>query len=331
MTLAQTVADYVALKQALGMRFRTEARILTAFCRALGDVELHEVTPGPVQAYLAGPGPITTFWHRKYEALTGFYRFALGRGYAVSSPLPTTVPKRPAPFVPYLYTPAEVQRLLAVTDRLNSAPSATLPPATFRTLLLLLYGTGLRLGEALALTLADVDLPGSLLTIRVSKFYKTRLVPVGPELAQVLAAYAQVRRRFPRPAGMASAFLALRTGHPLSRGRAEATFRRLRGAAGLQRTDGARYQPRLHDFRHCFAVRRLVAWYQAGADVQRLLPHLATYLGHADVAATQRYLTLTPELLHAASARFAAYALGGVPCSTPRSSAPGCAAFSWST
>jgi integrase len=312
MTLARVVADYVALKQALGMRFRTEARILTAFSRALGDVELPEVTPEAVQTYLAGSGPVTTFWHRKYEALTGFYRFAVGRGYAARSPLPTTVPKRPAPFVPYLYRPEEVQRLLAATDRLDSAAPGTLPSATFRTLLLLLYGTGLRLGEALALTVADVDLPGRVLTVRVGKFYKTRLVPVGPQLTQVLAAYAQVRGRFPRPSGMASAFLALCTGHPLPRHRAERTFQRLRERAGVRREDGARYQPRLHDFRHCFAVRRLVAWYQAGADVQRLLPHLATYLGHADIAATQRYLTLTPELLHAASARFAAYALGGV-------------------
>lgn len=312
MTLAQTVADYVVLKQALGMRFRTEARILMAFSRALGDVELREVTPGAVQTYLAGRGPVTTFWHRKYEALTGFYRFAVGRGYAVSSPLPMTVPKRPAPFVPYLYRPEEVQRLLAATDRLDSTPSAPLPSATFRTLLLLLYGTGLRLGEALALTLTDVDLPESLLTIRAGKFYKSRLVPVGPELTQVLAAYAQIRSRFPRPAGMASAFLALRSGHPLPRHRAEATFQRLRDRAGVRREDGARYQPRLHDFRHGFAVRRLVAWYHTGANVQRLLPHLATYLGHADLAATQRYLTLTPELLTAASQRFAAYALGGV-------------------
>ena len=309
MMLAQVVADYVTLKQALGMRFRTEARILTAFARALGAVALCDVTPQAVQAYLAGPGPLTTFWHRKFEALTGFYRFAVGRGYAAGSPLPALVPKRPAPFVPYLYTPAEVQRLLAATARLAAHPRAPLPAATVRTLRLLLYGTGLRLGEALALTLADVDLPERLLTIRTSKFYKTRLVPVGSDLAPMLAAYAQVRRRFPRPAGMASAFLALRTGQPLSRGRAEATFRRLRVAAGVQRTDGARYQPRLHDFRHAFAVRRLTAWYHAGADVQRLLPHLATYLGHAGLAGTQRYLTLTPELLTAASQRFAAYAL----------------------
>lgn len=312
MKLAHVVADYVALKQAMGMRFRTEAGILRAFCRALGDVEIAEVASGPVQAYLAGRGPLTTFWHRKYETLSGFYRFALGRGYAPASPLPTTVPKRPAPFVPYIYTPQEVQRLLAATDSLAGLPDP-LQSATFRTLLLLLYGTGLRLGEALSLPLADVDLPGSVLTVRVSKFYKTRLVPIGPRLTQVLASYAQQRRRLPRPGGEASMLLALHTGCPLPRHRAEWTFRLLRECAGIRRHDGARYQPRLHDLRHTFAVHRLVAWYRAGADVQRLLPQLATYLGHADIAATQRYLTLTPELLHAASRRFAAYAIGGAP------------------
>lgn len=313
MKLAQVVADYVALKQAVGLRFRTEAVILRAFCRALGDIDIAEVPSEGVQAYLAGRGPLTTFWHRKYEALSRFYRFALGRGYAPCSPLPTTVPRRPAPFVPYIYTVQEVRRLLAATDGLLDGPRNPLPSATFRTLLLVLYGTGLRLGEALSLPLADVDLPRSVLTVRASKFYKTRLVPIGPRLTQVLASYAQRRWRLPRPTGEASAFFALRAGGPLPRQRAERTFRRLRERAGVRRNDGARYQPRLHDLRHSFAVHRLVAWYRAGADVQRLLPQLATYLGHADIAATQRYLTLPPELLHEASRRFAHYALGGDP------------------
>ena len=89
---------------------------------------------------------------------------------------------------------------------------------------------------------------------------------------------------------------------------AERAFVRLRAIAGIAREDGARYQPRLHDLRHAMAVHRLVAWYREGADVQRLLPQLATYLGHVDVAATQRYLTMTPELLREASRRFERYA-----------------------
>jgi site-specific recombinase XerD len=82
----------------------------------------------------------------------------------------------------------------------------------------------------------------------------------------------------------------------------------VREHAGVSRDDGARYQPRLHDMRHSFAVHRLTSWYQQGADVQKLLPQLATYLGHVNIAATQVYLTMTPELLHEASVRFEKYA-----------------------
>ena len=91
----------------------------------------------------------------------------------------------------------------------------------------------------------------------------------------------------------------------------ERVFARLRLAAEVKRTDGGRYQPRLHDLRHAAAVHRLVAWYREGADVQWLLVKLCAYLGHVDIAATQKYLTLTPELRQQASARFARYALGG--------------------
>jgi site-specific recombinase XerD len=92
---------------------------------------------------------------------------------------------------------------------------------------------------------------------------------------------------------------------------AENIFSRLRVRAGVIRHDGSRYQPRLHDLRHAFAVHRLVSWYRQGADVQRLLPQLATYLGHVHIAATQRYLTMTPELLHEAGKRFECYAREG--------------------
>ena len=91
MNLAQLVQDYVALKQSMGSRFRTEATILKAFCKAVGDVAITDLKPQQVESYLAGAGPVTRHWHRKYEALRGFYRFALGRGYVTRSPLPKTV------------------------------------------------------------------------------------------------------------------------------------------------------------------------------------------------------------------------------------------------
>jgi len=311
MKLAQLTSEYVMLKQSLGMRFRAESVILKAFCRAMGDIDITRVTPEPVHNYLAGTGPITTFWHRKFEALSGFYRYAISRGHVSLSPMPVTLPKRPTPFKPYIYTHDEYARLVEMTHVLDRSQRCQVQAATFRTLLLLLYGTGLRIGEALSLTLSDVDLSTSLLTIRNTKFFKTRWVPIGPQLSGVLAVYAKTRRALPRPARNASAFLAARRGNALSRSTVERLFRFLCEHAGIRRTDGGRFQPRLHDIRHTFALNRLISWYRQGADVQHLLPCLSTYLGHIDITATQRYLTMTPELLHEASLRFQRYALEG--------------------
>jgi integrase len=311
MKLAQLATEYVTFKQSLGMRFRAESVILKAFCRTMGDIDITRVDPDLVQGYLTGTGPITAFWHRKYEALCGFYRYAIARGHTGLSPLPTVVPRRPTPFRPYIYTDDEYRKLLQATQILDESHRCQVQAATFHALLLLLYGTGLRIGEALSLTLADVDWGINLLTIRNTKFFKTRWVPIGPQLNAGLAPYYRMRHRIPRPARSASAFLATRRGKALSRSTAERIFRTLCERAGIRRTDGARYQPRLHDIRHTFALNRLISWYREGADVQRLLPCLSTYLGHIDLTATQRYLTMTPALLHEASLRFQQYALEG--------------------
>lgn len=172
----------------------------------------------------------------------------------------------------------------------------------------MLYGAGLRLGEALALTLQDLDLPEACLRIREAKFFKRRLVPLGHDLAAVLTTYVAAHRH--GTAGAAPLFC-FREGSPLSQSAVRSAFRRLRAHAGVHREGGARRQPRLHDLRHAAAVHRLLAWYRSEADLQARLPTLATYLGHVDLVATQRYLTLTPELLREASARFERYATGG--------------------
>jgi len=308
MKLTALTAQYVAYKQSMGMRFHTEARTLRSFCRAMGDIAVAEVAADRVQAYIAGTGPVTRLWHRKHEVLRGFYRLAMARGYAASSPLPKIVPKPPH-FVPHIYSQDELQRLLDATACCGSS-RCRLQPYTCRMLILLLYAAGLRIGEALSLRLADVDLSAGVLTIRESKFYKTRLVPMSLALSGALGAYvAQRSKDHPTPSD--AALFLTRTGTPVARHTAENVFSRLRARAGVQRHDGGRYQPRLHDLRHAFAVHRLISWYRQGADVQRLLPQLATYLGHVHIAATQRYLTLTPELLHEASLRFERYAQEG--------------------
>jgi site-specific recombinase XerD len=307
MKLSALVAQYVAYKQSMGMRFHTEARTLRSFCRAMGDIAVADVAADRVQAYIAGTGPVTRFWHRKHEVLRGFYRFAMARGYATSSPLPKMVPKPPH-FVPHIYSQDELQRLLDATACCEN-PRCKLQPYTCRMLILLLYAAGLRISEALSLRLTNVDLTAGVLTIRESKFYKTRLVPMSPALTGALGEYVAQRAK-DHPTSLDTVLFLTRAGTPVARHTAENVFSRLRVRAGVLRHDGGRYQPRLHDLRHAFAVHRLVCWYRQGADVQRLLPQLATYLGHVHVAATQRYLTLTPELLHKASQRFERYAQG---------------------
>jgi site-specific recombinase XerD len=292
----------------MGMRFHTEARTLKSFCRTVGDIAVADVAADRVHAYIAGAGPVTRFWHRKYEVLRGFYRFAVARGYATSCPLPRIIPKAPS-FVPYIFSHQELQRLLDASVSCES-PRSKLQPYTCRMLILLLYGAALRISEALSLTLADVDLPASVLTIRESKFYKTRLVPMSPALTGALGNYVAKRAKEHSTESGAALFLT-RSATPLLRHTAENIFSRLRVRAGVLRHDGGRFQPRLHDLRHTAVVHRLVFWYRQGADVQRLLPQLATYLGHVHIAATQHYLTLTPELLREASQRFEQYARGG--------------------
>lgn len=181
----------------------------------------------------------------------------------------------------------------------------------YRTLLLLLYGTGMRIGEALRLTVRDVDLAERVITVRCTKFFKTRLVPIGPKLADELAAHLERRGSLLMPHGKAAPLFVSRGVRGWCYPRVITMFQRVRQAAGIECPIGESRPPRLHDLRHTAAVHRVVAWYHAGQDVQRLLPQLATYLGHVDIRSTQRYLQMTPELLQAASERFALYARGG--------------------
>jgi site-specific recombinase XerD len=304
MKLQAALMQYLTLKKSLGFRFHAESQILAAFSQTMGKVDLSQVKPVVVRAYLDGPGQVTRNWSRKWEALRGFYRFALDRGLVSQVPLPNRPPKLDFVFTPYIYTQQELRRLLqAITPELT----ARLSPQTVRTLLLLLYGAALRISEALNLECDDVNLQTGILTVRHSKFFKTRLVPIGPKLTQVLRKYCPQRlaRNSHRH------FFCTRQGRPVSRSTIERVFGKLRQVANVKRTDGGRLQPRLHDLRHAAAVHRLVAWYRQGADVQSLLVRLSAYLGHVNIASTQQYLTVTPDLRAQASARFARYALGG--------------------
>ena len=309
MKLKELITQYAAFRKAMGEEFESAESLLNTFCRYMGvEIEVSEIRAERVEAFLAGTGPVNRYWRRKYDTLRGLYRYATRRGFADHVPLPATVPKMPERFVPYIYNSDELERLInpAAPDQIGFRK---LEPHTLRAVLLLLYGAGLRIGEAVALNLGEVELPSAVITVRNTKFHKTRLVPIGLKLNQAMTQYAVQRREAGHSQSADAPFFVLRRGGRLSIQIVQQAFTRLRKYTGIGRADGARYQPRLHDMRHCFAVRRLTSWYQQGADVQKLLPHLATYLGHVSIAATQVYLTMTPELLRAASVRFERYAL----------------------
>jgi site-specific recombinase XerD len=310
MTLIQAIDSYLALKRSLGAVFLVETRILHSFARALGDIPLDTIAPQATHAFCRGTGPPTRWWERKHQALRGFFAYLVTRGYLHASPLPEPAPSIPRSFEPYIYSRDELQRLLDATAILHDSPSP-LQQATFRTLLLLLYGAGLRPSEGLRLRCCDVDLDERVLTIWNTKFFKSRLVPIGTALTTALATYHRAREDLPMPAARRSAFFPSRTGSAITLGKLEKVFVRLREHAAVQKPPHARWQPRLHDMRHTFAVDRLIAWYREGADVQACLPLLSSYLGHVNLSGTQAYLTMTPELLAEASQRFERYAAIG--------------------
>jgi integrase len=303
------IERYVAYRQALGEKFLTNRNILRAFGRSVGaTVSAAAVGLPETTHFLYGDGPVTSAWHIRHAALKGFFRYALGRGHVAKIPLPDVLPERPPPFVAYLFTRGEVRRLLAATDGYQRNRSC-MEPVTMRVLILLLYATGLRVHEAIALNRNQVDLDQSLLTVVQTKFYKSRLVPFTPQLGRVLRAYlARPASAAVGPSPGAPFFTTTRCGARINQCTVEDAFRRTCEHADIRRDDGARYQPRLHDLRHTFAVTRLTTWYRRGQDVQRLLPHLSVYLGHVHLAATQVYLHMTPELLQQASRRFQRYA-----------------------
>ena len=313
MKLGEAINHYVAWRQAQGAKFTTARNLLQQFVRDIGPgTDCDEVSRVQVLAFLVGHGPRTRHRDNKAYALAGFWRFAISRGYGSSSPLPASERRPPLLAPPHIYSRVQLQRLFDPRNiEIALASARQLDRNTFRTLLLLLYGAGLRFSEATRLLREDVDLKASVLTIRDTKFHKSRLVPAGLPLATVLTNHLSQSegQRFARDG--AAFLLSNRDGTRLASSTVQNAFDRLRSTADVQGSAGGRSAPRMHDLRHSFAVHRLTAWYRQGADVQRLLPVLSTYLGHSDLEGTKIYLTMTPEILNQASMRFERFVHGG--------------------
>jgi integrase len=240
---------------------------------------------------------VTSVGSRRMTAARGFARYLAGIDEGTQVPPLGLMPQPPRWRRPFIYSPADIE---AVMSQVPCSIASPVRVATYQTLIGLLAVSGLRIGEAIKLDRSDVDWATGVLLIRESKFGKSRLVPLHPTSMQALEGYAQLRDQLqPRPAEPAF-FVSLKRKRLLY-AVVQLTFRQLIGKSGIGA--GAVSPPRLHDFRHTFAVRTLLSWYRAGEDVQSKIPSLSTYLGHREPASTYWYLSAAPELLALAAAR----------------------------
>jgi integrase/recombinase XerD len=205
--------------------------------------------------------------------------------------MPPARPRVRQTFVPYVYTRAELHALLQATKQ-NDSPRRRIDRQTLRAFILVLYGTGARAGEILGLKSADVDLKADLMTIRAGSSSRSRQIPIGADLHDVIGKYQvwRTRKNFQSPC----LFVTKADAVILNRS-ANQNFKRLRESAGVLRHDGGSCQPRMNDLRCTFAVHRITSWIRNGADLNRMLPALAAYMGQVGLGSTEQYLSLTPE------------------------------------
>ena len=300
------VDEYVALRRRTGFDLSSERLYLLSFARFADGEHAAALTIDVMRRWaLATDAAHPRAAAHRLALVRRFARYRLAFDPAVEVPPvgllgPESIVRKP----PHIYSDAEIGALLGEAARL--APRGGLRPRTYVALLSLLAATGLRLSEARKLRRPDVDLEQRVLVIHESKCHKSRLVPLHPSAVTALARYAAARDALPRTPRSESFFRTDRA-PALLHSSVESTFRGMRRRLGWT-GDGRACRPRIHDLRHTFAVRRLLRWYEEGADVHRKILSLATYLGHAKVSHVYWYLSATPELLAVTSSRFERFA-----------------------
>ncbi|MBV8841702.1 MAG: tyrosine-type recombinase/integrase [Bryobacterales bacterium] len=310
--LRDALPQYISLRRALGTKLQEPATTLEHFVEFLEREGVEFITSELALRWAMQPQDVQrATWARRLGMVRRFAAWFSTIDARTEVPPHRLLAPRRKRNKPHIFTAQEIGQLMAEAARLASPTG--LRALTYTTLIGLLTATGLRPGEALTLDRSDVDLENGILAIRQSKFGKSRFVPISDSTREALREYAKQRDvicRHPRT----DAFLVSERGGRLRGCTARRTFARISCIIGLRTVTGSRRigrGPRLQDFRHCFATRKLIEWYRAGVDVARELPKLTTYLGHVDVAHTYWYLEAVPELLQLATERMAERRTGG--------------------
>jgi integrase len=311
-SLQGRVDAYLAERRRLGFQLTKMRWALTSFARYAAKVR-HR---GPLSLEVMAEWARHDHWHRdspptwarRLKLLRPFTRYL--RQFEPQTAVPDESVFGPVPgrVAPHIYREEEIAELLAAAHDLP--PPGGLRPATYETLFGLIATAGLRVSEALALCDADVDLKFATLTIRRTKFAKSRQLPLHPSTVAALERYRRLRTRHLRATPETPFFVGSRgrrLGLPLGERQAHRVFNDLVDRLGWVNR-GAHHRPRIHDLRHSFAVRRLMLWHAQGTDIDQMMLALSTYLGHAKISNTYWYLTGVPELMALAGGKFERFA-----------------------
>jgi integrase/recombinase XerD len=307
-TLGPAIRRFVILKRSLGLNYFEQANILLSLDRFLtkngfGDLTA-EAFLGWCKSFSKLSGSTRRLWMRTVRDLC-LYRRRTERDCFV--PDDSTFPGRHQSIRPYIFSVSEIQRLLKQCRHLKRHPYSPVRPELLRLAIVLLFTTGLRHGELLRLTIQDYNPSEGTLFIRDSKFHKSRLLPLRKDVVREIDCYLNThRRRHLSLSPKAPLVWTWRKGkRPCSHQTIWRNVRLLLKMAKVHKPDGR--LPRVHDFRHSFAVNALLRWYRSGADVQSKLPFLSAYMGHVNIASTYYYLHFVEPLASLASARFASH------------------------
>ena len=296
--LRSTLDRYLSMRKGLGYKYQHQTRRLAEFVSFMEKRKATTITTKLAMEWATLPPGRHASWALRLTDVRGFARHVANIDPKTEVPSAGILPG-PKRAKPYVYTDTEVEALLAAA--LTLPPEDGLRRWTYHYLFGLIAATGIRLSEAIGLERDDIDLEAGVLIVRLTKFGKSRLVPLHPTTSTALRSYAERRDAHLGSRRGLHFFVAERGGRLLHQ-YVHRVFWRLSREIGLRRP-GDRTGPRVHDFRHRFAIRTLLGWYREGADVETRLPALSTYLGHTCVRDTYWYLSACPELMEEAARR----------------------------
>ena len=286
MELRGAIEEYVLRKRLMGRRYENNAKELHMFLRRNPRLALSQVRTTHVSEFLNSGRLLRQTWTGRYSRLRAFFSYWMAKHEIDRLPMPRPRREPKRIFSPYIFSRPDIRKLMR-NAKIQNQKLSMVHPETFRAFVLLLYGTGMGSGEALALRIKDLDLENRSLKL-TARVGPSRTIPIGPDLAAILRRYTQDKKCAD------DYLLATKSGRRILPHRMQVTFRRIRRISAIKRTDGSTYQPTMQDLRHTFAVHRIEDWYERGENVDLMLPKLAAYMGLFTVPLIERYLPLAP-------------------------------------